>query len=39
MFGFTKVVKLVSLLRRNLGDTMFLPVSILFGYFHSLIKL
>ncbi|KAK4031207.1 glycosyltransferase [Parachaetomium inaequale] len=39
MFGFTKVVKLVGLLRRNPRDIMFLPVSILFGYFHGLIKL
>ncbi|KAK4031454.1 hypothetical protein C8A01DRAFT_51467 [Parachaetomium inaequale] len=39
MFGFTKVVKLVRLLRRNPRDIMFLPVSILFSYFYSLIKL
>ncbi|KAL2165876.1 hypothetical protein VTG60DRAFT_3690 [Thermothelomyces hinnuleus] len=39
MFGFTKVVKLVGLFRRNPCDIMFLPVSILFGYFHGLIKL
>ena len=39
MFGFTKVVKLVGLFRRNPSDIMFLPVSILFGYFHGLIKL
>ena len=39
MFGFTKVVKLVGLLRRNPSDIMFLPVSIMFGYFHGLIKL
>ncbi|EGS17012.1 polysaccharide synthase-like protein [Thermochaetoides thermophila DSM 1495] len=39
MFGFTKVVKLVGLFRKNPKDIMFLPVSILFGYFHGLIKL
>ncbi|KAK4136838.1 glycosyltransferase family 2 protein [Trichocladium antarcticum] len=39
MFGFTKVVKLVGLFRRNPSDILFLPVSVLFGYFHGLIKL
>ncbi|OIW23948.1 hypothetical protein CONLIGDRAFT_585403 [Coniochaeta ligniaria NRRL 30616] len=39
MFAFTKVVKLVGLFVRNPCDVMFLPVSILFGYFHGLIKL
>ncbi|KXX72955.1 Hyaluronan synthase [Madurella mycetomatis] len=39
MFGFTKVVKLLGLFRKNPSDLMFLPVSILFGYFHGLIKL
>ncbi|KEY64714.1 hypothetical protein S7711_09330 [Stachybotrys chartarum IBT 7711] len=39
MFGFTKVVKLMGLFKRNPSDVMFLPVSILFGYFHGLIKL
>lgn len=39
VFGFTKVVKLVGLFTRNPSDIMFLPVSILFGYFHGLIKL
>lgn len=39
MFGFTKVVKLMGLFMRNPSDVMFLPVSILFGYFHGLIKL
>lgn len=39
MFAFTKVVKLVGLFKRNPSDLMFLPVSILFGYFHGLIKL
>lgn len=37
MFGFTKVtVKLVRLFRQNPRD---LPVSIIFGYLHGLIKL
>lgn len=39
MFAFTKVVKLMGLFLRNPGDVKFLPVSILFGYFHGLIKL
>jgi hypothetical protein len=39
MFGFTKVVKLVGLFRRNPSDIVFLPVSVLFGYLHCLIKL
>lgn len=39
MFGFTKVVKLMGLLLRNPSDIMFLPVSVLFGYFHGMIKL
>jgi len=39
MFAFTKVVKLVGLFVRNPSDIMFLPASILFGYFHGLIKL
>ena len=39
MFGFTKVVKLVGLFRRNPHDLLFLPVSIIFGYLHGLIKL
>lgn len=39
MFGFTKVVKLVGLFRKNPSDIVFLPVSIFFGYFHGLIKL
>lgn len=39
MFGFTKVVKLLGLFRKNPSDIFFLPVSILFGYFHGLIKL
>ncbi|KAI1105568.1 glycosyltransferase family 2 protein [Jackrogersella minutella] len=39
MFAFTKVVKLIGLFRRNPSDIVFLPVSIIFGYFHGLIKL
>lgn len=39
MFGFTKVVKLVGLFKRNPSDLVFLPVSIIFGYLHGLIKL
>lgn len=39
MFGFTKVVKLVGLFRKNPSDIVYLPVSIVFGYFHGLIKL
>lgn len=39
MFCFTKVVKLVGLFRKNPIDIVFLPVSILFGYFHGFIKL
>ncbi|KAI1077337.1 polysaccharide synthase [Whalleya microplaca] len=39
MFAFTKVIKLVGLFRRNPSDIFFLPVSIVFGYFHGLIKL
>jgi hypothetical protein len=39
MFGFTKFVKLMGLLLRNPSDVLFVPVSIVFGYFHGLIKL
>ncbi|KAI3533521.1 glycosyltransferase family 2 [Colletotrichum filicis] len=39
VFGFTKVVKLVNLFRRNPSDILFLPVSILFGWAHGIIKL
>jgi len=39
MFGFTKVVKLVGLFRKNPSDIVYLPVSIIFGYYHGLIKL
>ncbi|KAH9880761.1 hypothetical protein IAQ61_001055 [Plenodomus lingam] len=36
---FAKTIKLVPHLLRNPGDVRFIPVSILFGYFHNLIKL
>ncbi|KAK0631642.1 nucleotide-diphospho-sugar transferase [Immersiella caudata] len=39
MFCFTKVVKLVGLFRKNPSDIVYLPVSIIFGYFHGLVKL
>lgn len=39
MFAYTKVVKLIGLFRRQPSDIIFLPVSIIFGYFHGLIKL
>ncbi|KAL2757087.1 glycosyltransferase family 2 protein [Sodiomyces alcalophilus JCM 7366] len=39
VFAFTKVVKLMGLFKRHPSDIVFLPVSILFGYFHGLIKL
>lgn len=39
MFAFTKVVKLIGLFRRQPSDIKYLPVSILFGYLHGLIKL
>lgn len=39
MMAFTKVVKLVGLFRRDWSDLRYLPVSIVFGYFHGLLKL
>lgn len=39
MFAFTKAVKLVGLFRRNPSDMVYLPLSIVYGYFHGLIKL
>ncbi|KAM5358180.1 hypothetical protein ACJZ2D_015522 [Fusarium nematophilum] len=39
MFAFTKVVKLMGLFLRNPSDVIYLPVSIVFGYFHGLVKL
>ncbi|EFW98977.1 polysaccharide synthase [Grosmannia clavigera kw1407] len=38
MFGFTKVVKLMGLFLRNPSDIKYLIVSIIFGYFHGLVK-
>ena len=38
-YAFTKIVKLVPHLLRNPGDVRFVPVSVLFGYFHNLNKL
>jgi hypothetical protein len=38
-YAFAKTVKLVPHLLRNPGDVRFVPVSVLFGYFHNLIKL
>ncbi|KAF2649361.1 glycosyltransferase family 2 protein [Lophiostoma macrostomum CBS 122681] len=38
-YAFTKTVKLVPHLLRNPGDVRFVPVSVLFGYFHNLIKM
>lgn len=35
---FSKTIKLVPHLLRNPGDIRFVPVSILFGYFHNFIK-
>ncbi|KAL8402596.1 hypothetical protein RB594_006565 [Gaeumannomyces avenae] len=37
--AFTKVVKLVGLFRKKPADIVFLPLSIVFGYFHGFIKL
>ncbi|KAF1943517.1 hypothetical protein EJ02DRAFT_373354 [Clathrospora elynae] len=36
---FAKTIKLIPHLLRNPGDVRFVPVSILFGYFHNLIKM
>jgi len=36
---FTKIVKRIGLLRRNPYDLVFIPVSIIFGLAHGLIKL
>lgn len=38
-FVFSKTIKLIPHLLRNPGDVRFVPVSVLFGYFHNLIKL
>ena len=37
--AITKVTKLIGLFVREPSDFMYLPVSVLFGYFHGLIKL
>ncbi|KAH9428663.1 Type 2 glycosyltransferase [Pyricularia oryzae] len=37
--AFSKVVKLVGLFRRHPADVVFLPVSVVFGYFHGLVKI
>jgi hypothetical protein len=34
----TKNIKLIGLYKRNVWDIQFMPVSILFTYFHSYIK-
>ncbi|PSR88529.1 polysaccharide synthase [Coniella lustricola] len=39
VFAFTKTVKLWALFKRNPSDIGFLPLSIIFGWFHGLIKL
>ena len=38
-YVFSKIVKLIPHLLRNPGDVRFVPVSVLFGFFHNLIKL
>ncbi|KAF2476104.1 uncharacterized protein BDR25DRAFT_211927 [Lindgomyces ingoldianus] len=38
-YVFSKTIKLMPHLLRNPGDVRFVPVSVLFGYFHNLIKL
>jgi hypothetical protein len=37
--AITKAVKLIGLFVREPSDLMYLPVSILFGYFHGLVKM
>jgi hypothetical protein len=37
-FLFAKTIKLIPHLLRNPGDVRFIPVSVLFGYFHNIIK-
>ena len=36
---FSKIIKLVGLFVREPSDLMYLPISIVFGYFHGLIKI
>lgn len=38
-YAFSKTIKLVPHLLRNPGDVRFVLASVLFGYFHNLIKL
>ncbi len=37
--AWIKIIKLIGLFRREPMDIIFLPVSIVFGYFHGLIKI
>jgi hypothetical protein len=37
--AYSKIIKLVGLFMREPADLIFLPVSVLFGYFHGFIKL
>jgi hypothetical protein len=37
--AWTKIIKLIGLFIREPTDIIFLPVSVLFGYFHGGIKL
>lgn len=39
MFGFTKIIKLTGLLLQNPTDFIYIPISIIFGWFHGLIKI
>jgi hypothetical protein len=39
MFAVVKTVKLIGLFKRNPMDIIYYPTSVLFGYFHGLIKL
>jgi hypothetical protein len=39
VFCFSKVVKLVGLFMREPLDVIYLPISIIFGYFHGFIKI
>lgn len=39
MFGVVKTVKLIGLFKRNPVDIFYYPTSVLFGYFHGLIKI
>jgi hypothetical protein len=38
-YMFTKIVKLTGLFRRHPADIFFLPVSMIFGFFHGFIKM